>query len=219
MTELKFDHASRLLPPVQLKNASVKADGSFEGYGSVFGVVDTYGDVVERGAFQKSLATHRDEGSMPAMLWQHDPREPVGVWSGMKEDDHGLAVSGHLNLDTQRGAEAHALLKQGALRGLSIGYKVPEGGYERDGSVYRLKEIELWEVSLVTFPANRAAQIRSAGELEQLLRDAGLAKKAAVRVVAGGFKALAKDDEDAELAQAVLDQIKSSNEALKTHLR
>lgn len=133
--------------------------GEIEGYGSVFGVRDDYDDVIAAGAFAGSLTEHRTAGTMPAMLWQHDPSEPIGVWTSMTEDAKGLHVAGKLALDTVRGKEAHALLKLGALNGLSIGFMSKQWTYDRDTDVRTLTELELWEVSLVTFPANGKARI------------------------------------------------------------
>lgn len=127
--------------------------GVFEGYAAVFGNEDLGGDVIEPGAFKKTL---QENPKMP-ILWQHDPREPIGVTLEAYEDMHGLRVKGQLNLETSRGREAYALLKQGALRGLSIGYDAVKELWE--GTTRRLKEIRLWEWSLVTFPMNLQAQV------------------------------------------------------------
>lgn len=134
-------------------------DGTIEGYGSVFGVRDNYDDVIAPGAFLASLKAHKAEGTMPAMLWQHDASEPIGVWTEMVEDSKGLRIKGQLALDTVRGKEAHALLKLGALNGLSIGFMSKQWAYDRDTEVRTLTEIDLWEVSLVTFPANEKARV------------------------------------------------------------
>lgn len=134
-------------------------DGSIEGYGSVYGVRDNYDDVIASGAFGESLKSHKSNGTMPAMLWQHDSSEPIGVWTAMVEDSKGLKITGKLALDTVRGKEAHALLKMGALNGLSIGFMSKQWTYDRDSEVRTLTEIDLWEVSLVTFPANEKARI------------------------------------------------------------
>ncbi len=134
-------------------------DGTVEGYGSVFGVKDSYDDVIEPGAFKASLMAHKAAGTMPAMLWQHDPSEPIGVWSEMTEDTTGLKIKGKLALETVRGREAHALLKMGALNGLSIGFVATAKSYnDRDGT-RTISAIDLWEVSLVTFPANQSARV------------------------------------------------------------
>lgn len=167
-------------------------DGSVEGYGSVFGVKDSYDDVIAAGAFIKSLADHKSAGTMPAMLWQHDPSEPIGIWTDMTEDAKGLKISGRLALGTSRGKEAHALLKMGALNGLSIGFVSKQWAYDKDTDIRTLTEIDLWEVSLVTFPANgksRITNVKSCEELnapkdaERILRDAGFSKADALAFV------------------------------------
>lgn len=134
-------------------------DGSVEGYGSVFGVRDSYDDVIAAGAFAKSLGEHKSAGTMPAMLWQHDPSEPIGIWTDMTEDAKGLKIKGRLALETSRGKEAHALLKLGALNGLSIGFVSKQWAYDKDTDIRTLTEVDLWEVSLVTFPANGKSRI------------------------------------------------------------
>lgn len=167
-------------------------DGSVEGYGSVFGVKDSYDDVIAAGAFARSLGEHKSAGTMPAMLWQHDPSEPIGVWTDMTEDAKGLKIKGRLALDTSRGKEAHALLKMGALNGLSIGFVSKQWAYDKDTDVRTLTEIDLWEVSLVTFPANgksRITNVKSCDDLhapkdaERILRDAGFSKADALAFV------------------------------------
>lgn len=133
--------------------------GIVEGYGSVFGVKDSYDDVILPGAFSASLAAQRAANTMPAMLWQHDPSEPIGIWSEMVEDERGLRVKGQLALETVRGREAFSLLKLGALNGLSIGFVATAKSYnDRDGT-RMISAIDLWEVSLVTFPANGSARV------------------------------------------------------------
>ena len=175
---------------LQIKEAG--DDGSVEGYGSVFGVRDNYDDVIAKGAFAATLAAHKSAGTMPAMLWQHDACEPIGIWSEMVEDDKGLRIKGQLALDTARGKEAHALLKMGALNGLSIGFVSKQWAYDRETDVRTLTEIDLWEVSLVTFPANekaRVTNVKSSDDLatpkdaERLLRDAGFSKSDATAFV------------------------------------
>ena len=167
-------------------------DGTVEGYGSVFGVRDNYDDVISKGAFVQSLKDHRAAGTMPAMLWQHDADKPIGVWTEMVEDEKGLRIKGQLAMETVKGKEAHALLKMGALNGLSIGFMSKEWAYDRDTEVRTLTAIDLWEVSLVTFPANekaRVTNVKSADELqapkdaEKVLRDAGFSKSDATAFV------------------------------------
>lgn len=167
-------------------------DGTVEGYGSVFGVRDNYDDVIAKGAFIQSLKDHKAAGTMPAMLWQHDADKPIGVWTEMVEDEKGLRIKGQLAMETVKGKEAHALLKMGALNGLSIGFMSKEWAYDRDTEVRTLTAIDLWEVSLVTFPANekaRVTNVKSAEEMatpkdaEKVLRDAGFSKSDATAFV------------------------------------
>lgn len=143
-------------------------DGTMEGYGSVFGVRDNYDDVIAKGAFVSSLAEHKSAGTMPAMLWQHDSDKPIGVWTEMVEDAKGLKIKGRLALDTVLGKEAHALLKMGALNGLSIGFMSKQWAYDRETEVRTLTEIDLWEVSLVTFPANEKARVTNVKSADEL---------------------------------------------------
>jgi HK97 family phage prohead protease len=138
---------------------SLGDDGSFYGYASVFDVVDTYNEIVAPGAFRKTLAAWKGKGQSPAMLWMHDTTQPIGLWFSLSEDKKGLAVSGQLALRTQRGAEAHELLKMGALTGLSIGYRVVASRSLGKGRARVLTELELFEISLVTFPANESARV------------------------------------------------------------
>ncbi len=167
-------------------------DGTVEGYGSVFGERDSYDDVIAPGAFKGSLAAHKAVGTMPAMLWQHDGAKPIGIWTEMVEDSKGLRIKGQLALETVLGKEAHALLKLGALNGLSIGFVSKQWTYDRDTDVRTLTELDLWEVSLVTFPANgkaRVTNVKAADDLaapkdaERLLRDAGFSKSDATAFV------------------------------------
>lgn len=136
-----------------------EAEGTFTGYGSVFGNRDSYGDVVLPGAFKRSLAQHRRNKSRPKLLWQHNPDYPIGSWIDMAEDDTGLLLTGRLNMDVQKGREAYALLKAGDIEGLSIGYRVVKGQEDPEQGVFMLKELELIEVSVVSMPANGLATV------------------------------------------------------------
>lgn len=131
------------------------ADGAvIEGYASVFGIADQGGDVVAAGAFAASVKA----GNRVAMLWQHDPAQPIGVWEAVVEDGRGLRVKGRLLPEVARAREAAALIGAGAIDGLSIGYRTVKA--ERDGKGKRLlSELELWEVSLVTFPMLPEARV------------------------------------------------------------
>jgi HK97 family phage prohead protease len=181
----------------------VGAEGVIEGFASTFGgEPDLHRDIIAPGAFAKSLVDHRQNGTLPAMLWAHKHDEPVGKWTAMQEETKGLRVVGALNLKTARGRDAREHVKAGDATGFSIGFQVPAGGaeYLKDG-VTLLKQITLREVSIVAVPANRGARIthaksvNSKGELVDLLREIGLPKAAAARVAAGGWPALAGADQ------------------------
>lgn len=137
----------------------VLAEGArIEGYASLFDLADQGGDVVQPGAYGASLARMRAEGRQVKMLWQHDPAQPIGVWDEVGEDARGLWVKGRLLADVRRGREAMALVAAGAVDGLSIGYRTLRA--ERDGKGRRLlAELDLWEVSLVTFPMLPQARV------------------------------------------------------------
>jgi HK97 family phage prohead protease len=194
--------------PLQIKAA--KDDGTIEGYGSVFGVADDWGDVVAKGAFVATLSAHKSAGTMPAMLWQHDADEPVGVWTEMSEDENGLRVMGKVAVETTRGRDAYALLKMGAVNGLSVGFISKTWNYDNEKDIRTLLEVDLWEVSLVTFPANREARVtnvKAAADLvavpkdaERILREAGFAKADATAFVS---RVMRLGEERREAAQSL----------------
>lgn len=197
----------RLSPAFAFKLATVEEAGRFAGYASTFGgPADSFGDVIAPGAFARSLAEHKAAGSAPAMLWQHDSHSLIGRWSAVTEDERGLAVEGKLTLEVQRAREAYALMQDGALNGLSIGFRTRASRLQQGGGRV-LTDIELLEISLVTLPANSGARIGDvkagtkygAGEIatirdyEAALRDGlGFTPRAAKRLAAGGWPALAE---------------------------
>ena len=134
-----------------------------EGYASLFGACDQGGDIVQKGAYGASLAALAAEGRRVKMLWQHDPAQPIGIWDEVREDSRGLYVKGRLLEGTQRGREAAALIEAGAIDGLSIGYRTRKAG-KTDKGQRLLTELELWEVSLVTFPMLPSARVGAKGE-------------------------------------------------------
>ncbi len=136
----------------------LKDGAEISGYASLFGAPDSGGDVVEKGAYGASLARLTRSGCTPKMLWQHDPTKPIGVWDEVREDSRGLLVRGRLLTDVQAGREAFVLLQAGAIDGLSIGYRTVRSD-KTSGAGRRLHEIELWEVSLVTFPMLPEARV------------------------------------------------------------
>ncbi|MGB1235070.1 MAG: HK97 family phage prohead protease [Planktomarina sp.] len=135
-----------------------------EGYASLFGVPDQGGDVVQPGAYRASLDRLKAANGSVKMLWQHDPLQPIGVWENVHEDDRGLYVKGRLLPDVPRAAEAASLLKAGAMDGLSIGYRTVKAT-KNDQGQRLLHELDLWEVSLVTFPMLSEARIGAKSEM------------------------------------------------------
>ena len=190
-----------------------KEFGLFEGYGSVFGNKDLGNDVIQQGAFTKSLRKRKNKGVK--LLYQHKSDMPIGVFDEVREDDHGMVVKRRLALKTQAGAEAYELLKMGALDGLSIGFRVnpEEVTYDKRNNKRIIKEVDLMEVSLVTFPMNPQATVRSVKgeqysirEWENGLRDAFNLSRSEAKVAA---KAVTKCfdqrevDESAEMVDAI----------------
>lgn len=148
------------------------------GYASLFGQADQGGDIVQANAYSKSLDALAAKGRRVKMLWQHDPSQPIGVWEEVREDKKGLFVKGRILTEVQAGREALSLIEAGAIDGLSIGYRTKRAEKAKNGNRL-LHELELWEVSLVTFPmlpearvegGNDAAQV--ADELAQVIADA-----------------------------------------------
>lgn len=133
-----------------------------EGYASLFGLSDHGGDMVQPGAYKASLEKLAAKGGRVKMLWQHDPAQPIGVWDEVREDDKGLWVKGRILTDLERGREAAALIAAGAIDGLSIGYRTLRS--EKAAGGRKLSELELWEVSLVTFPMLPEARVAAKGD-------------------------------------------------------
>ena len=179
----------------------VDAEGSFSGYASLFGAPDLGHDIVERGAFAKSLRGRGAAGVR--MLFQHDPAQPIGVWTELREDERGLFVRGQLTTGVARGREILALLKSGALDGLSIGFRAVKARKEAATGLRRILEADLWEISVVTFPMlpqARIAQVKgvlpTVRDFERwLTRDAGLSRMQARVVIAKGFAELQRERE------------------------
>lgn len=200
-----------------LRECKFAQDGeamAFEGYGAVFGNVDFGGDVIEPGAFSDTITQHKNAGTMPAMLYEHGkrgggPAMPVGIWEDMSEDGHGLRVKGRL-LPTTLGNDLYILLKGGAIKGLSIGYKVTDsvGRIRPDDPKRRIKSAILSEVSLVNDPMNpeaRTTSVKSADDLKaeitklsdlgDVLREAAGWSKSQTEAVLSNFQAKANRGE------------------------
>lgn len=187
-----------------LEVRSAKDDGTFSGYGSVWGVVDTYREVVAPGAFAESIGTLADKGRKLPVLWQHRTDEPIGQWDALREDDHGLYGEGTLwTDDAPKARVALRGLRSNAVTGLSIGFYVREDSFDEVKRIRTLKKVDLVEVSIVTNPANDEARVDTikaalaAGdmiterEFGRLLRDRGFSRSEADEIADVGFKAWA----------------------------
>src|SRR5262245_16329184 len=183
----------------------VEPDGTFSGYASLFGTEDMGHDVVLPGAFRDSLAKRGAAGIK--MLFQHKPEEPIGVWEQLKEDARGLFAKGRLMLDVARAREVLVLMRAGALDGLSIGFRAVTGRRDPATGIRRLAKVDLWEISVVTFPRLPQARVahvkarpfsqRTPTEREferWLTQDAGLSRSQARAVIRHGHKGLIMQD-------------------------
>jgi HK97 family phage prohead protease len=204
--------------PFEVK--SVSGDGKFTGYGSVFGELDSYRDIVMPGAFVKSLREDFAEKNRKVpMLWQHNSWAPIGVYTEIYEDAKGLYVEGQCNMKVQQGIECHALMEQGALTGLSIGYTTVNSEWNEKELTRKLIEVNLWEVSPVTFPAGDSAraqvkslvEVGTMSELEDYLRDAYGASRNEAKALAAKLKAItaAQRDVAIEADDASITRVKS----------
>ncbi len=178
---------------------NVELDGSFSGYASLFGVVDLGNDVMDAGAFTRSL--ERRHASGIRMLWQHEASEPIGIWTTIREDAQGLYVEGRLAKGVARARETFELMRSKAVDGLSVGFRTMKARKDARTGIRHITEADLWEISVVTFPmqpAARIGQVKSGTlptirEFERwLTRDAGLSRQEARTVIAKGFATLAQ---------------------------
>lgn len=214
---------ARTVKPFELKFAPDSArEGSFSGYGAITASLDDGGDVIERGAFTRTLAEAKAAGRMPKMFINHagiqfgttsaNDAIPIGVWDHIAEDSKGLAVEGHLiSLDTERGRLIHGAMKEGAIDSLSIGYKTVRSTPGPKPARRTIHELKLYEISPVTMPmqplaritaVKSAAQITEVRVFEEFLRDAGFPRAFAKAIAAKGFKAAAglRDDDGAAIS-------------------
>ncbi|WP_411033833.1 HK97 family phage prohead protease [Shinella sp. BYT-45] len=220
---MKRKHGTLKVRDFDLEVKAVGDDGSFSGYGSVFGVVDSYKEVVAPGAFSESLAELAAKGRPIPVLWQHQGSAPIGVWDTLEEDEKGLHGTGTLLVEhVALAREAQALMKARAVTGLSIGYWVRESSYDEKTGIRTLTRLDLVEVSIVTFPANDEARIDAIkmklahGELptitefERFLREAGFSKtKAAVVANRGLAHLLRSESGSAGEKRAEIEQMKT----------
>jgi uncharacterized protein len=211
----------------EIKLAGDGADttvGTVEGYGSMFGLLDRGGDIMEPGAFKATLGDWRKRKQLPAMLWQHQHDNPVGVWNSIVEDEKGLKVSGQLVMDVPQATVARALIKAGAVKGLSIGYQTRDAQVDRTTGARLLKKVDLWEISLVTIPMLPEAQISGVkgafdpNSLERALRDEGLSIREAKLAVSVVRKTVFRDggqNTPRDGAADVLMSLRKASEALR----
>lgn len=209
----KLDNRALKQRQMAFKAEEVTDSGTFSGYGSVFGNVDSYREIVSPGAFKNSIKAIKDSGDPLPALWQHRSSEPIGGYTELREDEKGLYVEGFLLKDEiPRAAEAFALMKRRVVKGMSIGYYVLDESWNEKDRILTLKELELVEVSIVTFPANELAQVDAVKSMESLLRkgqmptlpefekflrDAGFSKAQATAVAGHGLRKLL-DQREAE---------------------
>ena len=223
--EIKFETGSlEVHAEIKAEHDEDEMKGVFSGYGSIFGNKDLGNDIVVEGAFAKSLARRGAKGVK--LLYQHRADEPIGVFDEILEDRKGLKVKGRLAMGTQRGREVYELMKMGALDGLSIGFRVDSKGYDYDerGKRRLLKEVDLMEISAVTFPMNpraRVAQVKGADrtvrEWEELLREAGNLSRSEAKVAAGAVaKALDQRDVGNNVEPEVFDALSRLTTILKS---
>jgi HK97 family phage prohead protease len=209
----------RIVVPFEIKAVG---DRELEGYGSTFGNVDLGGDVVVKGAFSRSLKKHKAEGTKPKMLWNHKLSDlPIGVWEEFEEDDHGLYVRGKF-ADTQMGNDVRTLAKMRAIDSMSIGYIPVDADYTKGGERL-LKEVDLWEVSLVNTPMNPAAVIAGvksmfpdSRSLEHYLRDAGCSRTAAKTIVSEVINGKSSEMLEESLRDAGDDVLYAAEKALNS---
>jgi HK97 family phage prohead protease len=186
----------------------VDEQGHFQGYGSVYHVIDAYREVVAPGAFATTLRKWQTRGRYPPALWQHKSDQPVGPFTKMIEDERGLYVEGQLLVDeVQQAREARALMRSKTVDGLSIGFNSIVEEWNSESKLLTLKEIDLWEVSIVTFPANMESlvtevrsmfaddNVPSIKNIEEVLRDAGFSRSHAKALVGHGYAGLLRDVE------------------------
>ena len=167
MTEPTARERARITKDFAFDVHDVTNEGTIEGYASVFGNIDSAGDIIAPGAFKRTLASWQAKARPIPVLWQHDAYDPIGVTETISEDGKGLHVKARLITTVQRAKDAHALAEAGALGGLSIGFSVPKLASDGEPAITRddqsgaqvFREVRLWEYSLVTFPANEEATI------------------------------------------------------------
>ena len=216
---------------VEIKKEDVSHNGFFKGYASTFGGdPDQGGDIIAKGCFTDTLKMNGRGGNGIAMLWSHDPRCPIGAWQLVREDEKGLYVEGMIEPTAcPDGVPVHKVMKMGGIKGLSIGYNTVESGDVMVGKTKarELKKVNLWEISLVTFPMNTRSTVtgvkhileaKNERELEDALREAGLSREASKHIVwlaKGSLREVGKPSQRSNVAMdPVLRALKEINSDL-----
>jgi HK97 family phage prohead protease len=220
----KHGHAAFKTRDFALDVKAISEAGVIEGYASVFAVRDSYNEVVMPGAFADSLAAHKRSGTYPLMLWQHNPDSPIGVWDDLADDGKGLYAKGKLLIgqNVPEADKAYSLVKAGALKGLSIGYREIDTEPAVNGDARKLVKLDIMEASIVSFPANRRAVIDgvkgeqrmmdfarrlrdgeppSIKEFEDILREAGVPKSMAVQIASVGYAKAIRSESEGDQAK------------------
>lgn len=191
-----------------MQEQTVQEDGFFSGYLAVFDNIDSHGDVIRKGAFLKTIDEWKAKGKYPAIFWNHDPDEPIGVFTLMREDEKGLYVEGRLLiLDIVRAKSTYALMKVKAIDGMSIGYITIQATHDPQTMIRELLELELVEGSIVAFPSNpnslissvksklQDGELPSLPEFEKFLRESGFSKTQATVIASKGLRHLLSESE------------------------
>lgn len=191
-----------------MQEQTVQEDGFFSGYLAVFNNIDSHGDVIRKGAFLKTIEEWNSKGKYPAIFWNHDPDEPIGVFTLMREDEKGLYVEGRLLIsDIVRAKSTYALMKVKAIDGMSIGYITIQSTHDPQTMIRELLELELVEGSIVAFPSNpnslissvksklQDGELPSLPEFEKFLRESGFSKTQATVIASKGLRHLLSESE------------------------
>ena len=196
----------RFTANLELKD--IGESGTFEGYASVFDVEDSDGDVIVKGAFANTINNFTEKGKMPKMLWQHNPSIIIGKFTEMLEDNNGLYVKGRLITEVDKGREAHILMKEGALDSMSVGFNIIDA-VNTKGRGRTINDLDLWEVSLVTWGANPDALVSTVKgidterDFEKFLRDSGFSRKEATAITCYGYKNQSESDYSNDLTNLI----------------
>ncbi|MGM7342808.1 HK97 family phage prohead protease [Acinetobacter baumannii] len=191
-----------------LEIKATQEGGFFSGYLAAFDNLDSHGDIIRKGAFAKTLQEWKAKGKYPAIFWDHNPSEPIGIFTEMREDEKGLYVEGRLLIDDVPRAKAtYALMKVGAIDGMSIGYITKFYRRDPDSLIRELLELELVEGSIVAFPSNpetlissvksklQDGELPSLPEFEKFLRESGFSKTQATVIASKGLRHLLSESE------------------------